>query len=166
VFGRILVGTMDRPQVQANSKAVQPPPRRRIVPVAVAPQDQAPSLAAFDAEQPLVVPPPPAKGSSRTISASGQGRRIWVDIHSSIEVKFKEVSNQVPARAATDVKQASRLADTGCVPQVLKQQGLEYKTWRAAMQQRRAQQDTAAGAQVGAFAVRVSLQPAGGTVKP
>jgi hypothetical protein len=82
---------MDRPQAQASSKAAQPPPRRRIVPIAVAPQDQAPVSAAFDADQPLVVPPPPAQGSSKQISASGQGRRMFVDIQSTIEVKFKAV---------------------------------------------------------------------------
>jgi hypothetical protein len=100
---------MDRPQAQTNSKAAQPPPRRRIVPVAVAPQDQAPSLAAFDDEQPLVVPPPPAQGSSKTISTSGQGRRIWVDIHNSIELKFKEVICISYAAVSSGRYQAYRL---------------------------------------------------------
>jgi hypothetical protein len=128
------------------------------VPVAVAPQDQAPPLAAFDAEQPLVVPPPPAQGSSKHISASGQGRRIWVDIHSSIEVKFKEVRNTalLLLRSSAD----SKHTDTAPVLQVLRQQGLDYKTWRANMQQRRAQQDTAAGAQVRAFKQQMRKQAA------
>lgn len=41
---------------------------------------------------------------------------------------------------------------------MLKQQGLEYKTWRAAMQQRRAKLDTAAGAQVRSCSVPGSLE--------
>lgn len=81
---------MDRPQ--GNSKQAVPPPRRRIQPVPVT-QDGLNNAAASNVfNQPLVVPPAPAAGCTKDVSACGKGRRVFVDPESKFEVKWKEVS--------------------------------------------------------------------------
>lgn len=64
---------------------------RRIAPIAV----EAPSAAAADAavqEAPLDVGPAPDQGDPRAVHPKlGAGRRFWVDIQDSYELKFKQV---------------------------------------------------------------------------
>jgi hypothetical protein len=69
----------------------QVPARRRITPVAITSCEAAITIS-NDAEDTLCPPPVPKSGSSKAISASGRGRRIWVDITGSLEVSFREVS--------------------------------------------------------------------------
>lgn len=65
--------------------------RRRITPIAVD-QPVAPTLV-LGAEVPLDVGPAPDQGDTKAIHATlGAGRRVWVDIQDTWQLKFKQVS--------------------------------------------------------------------------
>lgn len=123
---------------------MQPPPaRRRITPVAVTVDEAPGGSAAFDVEQPLRVPPPPhvAPGGA----PAGRGRRIWVDIQGSFQVRFKEVRDSAKAAAVGGSCVAADAVRTSGVvmqphqpPQVLRQQGLDYATWWREVEAQRA----------------------------
>jgi hypothetical protein len=66
--------------------------KRRITPIAVD-QPVAPTLV-LGAELPLDVGPAPDQGDPKAVhDALGAGRRVWVDIQDTWQLKFKQVSS-------------------------------------------------------------------------
>jgi hypothetical protein len=68
-------------------------PAKRITPIAVEPEPGAPGFGCADgAEQPLDVGPAPDQGDARAIHPKlGAGRRFWVNIQDSYELKLDRV---------------------------------------------------------------------------
>lgn len=83
--------------------------RRRITPIAVD-QPVAPTLI-LGAEVALDVGPAPEHGDTKAIHATlGAGRRVWVDIQDTWQLKFKQVSIAQPLQLCIDKRQASQPA--------------------------------------------------------